>query len=52
MIDAAVAIAGFMGLAIALLMVGILVLAFISIADDQLDGLIKKKLKKRFGGDE
>ena len=52
MIDAAVAIAGFMGLVIALLMVGVLVIAFIWIADDQLDGLIKKKLKKRFGGDE
>ena len=51
MIDAAIAIAVFAGLVIALLMVGVLVIAFIWIADDQLDGLIKKKLKKRFGGD-
>ena len=52
MIDTAIAIAVFAGLVIALLMVGVLVIAFIWIADDQLDGLIKKKLKKRFGGDE
>ena len=51
MIDTAIAIAVFAGLVIALLMVGVLVIAFIWIADDQLDGLIKKKLKKRFGGD-
>ena len=49
MIDAAVSLALFACLVMFFL---ILVLAFISIADDKLDGLIKKKLKKRFGGDE
>ena len=29
-----------------------IILAFVWLIDDQLDGLIAKKLKKRFGGDE
>ena len=49
MIDAAVAVALFMVLLMVFL---ILVFALVTMVDQGLDGLIKKKIKKRFGGDE
>ena len=43
---------GFMLIVVGLLCILLLSAAFITIVDQGLDGLITKRIKKRFGGDE